>query len=221
MKKQTTILIDVLIVLVNLVPFIYLFSQWSIIPDVIPTHWDINNKPNDWGSKYTLLIMPLIMGLPIYLLLKYLPKIDPKKLQVEAMLDTLLKLRVLIAFVMSAVSVFIIYATIHPNENIIGRGLFIILSIFFIIMGNFLMKVRPNYFVGIRTPWTISDERVWKKTHQLGGRLWFYGFILVFILGLIMPEPFGVLGLVAWALISTGITLVYSYKVFKQFQSAG
>jgi len=221
MKKQISVLTEVLIILVNLAPFIYILSIWPSLPDIVPIHWDIDNQPNDWGSKYTLFLLPLIMGVPIYLLLKYLPKIDPKKLQVDAMKDTLLKLRVIIAFAMSAISIFITYATLHPNGNIIGKGLFILISIFFIIMGNFLMKVRPNYFVGIRTPWTIADERVWKKTHQLGGRLWFYGFMVVFIAGLLLPEPYGILGIVFWSLVSTAITIVYSFKIYKDYQKAG
>ena len=91
------------------------------------------------------------------------------------------------------------------------------IGLLFIMMGNYFQTVRPNYFVGIRTPWTLENEQVWKKTHRLGGRIWVAGGISIVLLGLLINSVTAMLicffGLI---LIMVLVPVVYSYMEFRK-----
>ncbi|MCY9023192.1 SdpI family protein, partial [Priestia megaterium] len=91
----------------------------------------------------------------------------------------------------------------------------IVVGIIFIIIGNYLQRVRSNYFMGIRTPWTLSNETVWKKTHRLSGKLFFIGGLLIFISAFL---PDGYKSMVMWVsiVLCVAIPYLYSYLVYKK-----
>ena len=84
-------------------------------------------------------------------------------------------LRFALSLFMSAIAVFIIYSVQQSQSK--PTFIFILIGLLFTILGNYFKTIKPNYFIGIRTPWTLENEDVWKKTHLLGGKLWFVGRI--------------------------------------------
>jgi len=102
------------------------------------------------------------------------------------------------------------------SNQITLNGFFLpILGLFFAYMGNVMYSVKPNYFVGIRTPWALENEDNWRKTHQLAGKLWFAGGILIAILTFFMDLKQGMIALFCIAFIITIIPVVYSYLIFR------
>lgn len=99
------------------------------------------------------------------------------------------------------------------NPNLLIALMGIMLALF----GNYFQAIRPNYFIGIRTPWTLHSEQVWKKTHYIGGRLWMIGGVLITILSFIIHNNhvLGVLfGVLLFILVI--IPVVFSYVEFRK-----
>ncbi len=97
---------------------------------------------------------------------------------------------------------------------------FILLTIggLFIVLGNYMKTIKPNYFIGIRTPWTLENEEVWKKTHRMASYLWFWGGLAMIVSILLLPPNTGTyLFMVIVSMISI-IPIIYSYKIFKKIQ---
>ncbi len=92
----------------------------------------------------------------------------------------------------------------------------LLIGLLYLILGNYFKTVKANYFIGIRTPWTLENETVWKRTHKLGGKMWFVGGITVIIFSLILDSQINfTLFLVITGIISI-IPIIYSYIIYKK-----
>lgn len=107
----------------------------------------------------------------------FLPKLDPKQ-NFDKFAGSFDKIRLVMLVFMSGITCFIVHATIKGSFEMSIKWLLIGISIFIAILGNYLQTVKPNYFLGIRTPWTLNNEVIWEKTHRFGGKLMFYGGLL-------------------------------------------
>ena len=110
---------------------------------------------------------------------------------------------------------FIIYSAenqslTNPNYILMGIG------VLYIILGNFFKTIKANYFIGIRTPWTLENEIVWKKTHQMGGILWFIGGLAIIICSLILNEELNFIVFMSITIIIAVIPIIYSFVQFKK-----
>jgi uncharacterized membrane protein len=149
------------------------------LPGRIPQHWNIDGQADGFGGKGYLFITA-VLPLGIYLMMVFLPKLDPKK-------DSYLNHAKAYQVTHWALTLFLIclhWITIGVASGYpLNVGIFIriLLGILFIILGNYLTQVRPNYFFGIKTPWTLANEEVWRKTHRVGG----YGFVIAGLLDLV------------------------------------
>ena len=197
-----------------LLPFVYLSVIWKSLPSQIATHFDFGGNPNGWTDKSNLIYLFGALGIGTYLIMLFIPAFDPKK-KIEQMGEKYYSLRLLMTFFMTVLSVYILYT---GNGNKINPGLIIgFMGLFFAILGNYLQTVKPNYFIGIRTPWTLENEQTWKRTHRLGGRMWMTGGLLIVILSFITDS-----NSILWIVfgIITGIIVivpvVYSYLEFKK-----
>ena len=92
------------------------------------------------------------------------------------------------------------------------------ISIFLSLMGNLMINIKPNYFVGIRVPWTLENEDNWRKTHRLGGKLWFAGGLVAAILTIALPYQYAILSFICIIGILVIIPVGYSYLYFKKHQ---
>ena len=169
-----------------LAPFVVLALYWTSLPARVPTHWDVHGEIDSWSPKVPgLLILPLTSVIMV-VLLRSLQKIDPKLWKTadassSGMRTALPIIRVAILGLLDVI--FYIQIAVPLGWNIDhGRILMTCMLIFFAIMGNFLGNLRPNYFAGIRTPWTLEDPETWRATHRLGGRLIFFGALLLLVL---------------------------------------
>jgi uncharacterized membrane protein len=201
------------LIAIVLLPFIYLAYIWNQLPEKVPMHWDIKGEIDRYGEKMELIIIPILLPLLVYIIFLIVPKIDPKN-KLNKMGNKLQIIKVLSTTFMSILALFIIYSS--KNQSFTNPNYIILLiGVLYIILGNYFKTIKANYFIGIRTPWTLENETVWKKTHKLGGKLWFVGGIIVVLTSLILDkEPNVTIFLIITGII-TIIPIVYSYIIFK------
>jgi len=163
-----------------LLPYAYLVTIWRELPDKVPTHFNFEGKANGWSNKTTMLFMPGVFGVGIYALMLAIPFLDPKN-KIQQMGDKFFVLRFMLTLFTSALMTYLLYA--GNAGSLKNPGLLVgLIGALFAMLGNYFQTIRPNYFIGIRTPWTLENEQVWKKTHLLSGRLWMVGGIVIVIL---------------------------------------
>ena len=182
------------------------------MPTVIPTHWGIDGKPDAYGSRNTMLWLGVGLGLITPILTILLPLISPKEKPLRTGDAAFLKLMTLISFLMSAMVVIIINAAMGPASDP-TRPIFAVLGLVFAAMGPIMADLKPNFYAGIRTPWTLSSDAVWRETHRRAGRIFLYCGIATLIFAIMTPWP--VVGIVTILAASFG-TIIDSYFVYRR-----
>ena len=184
------------------------------LPASMPTHWSASGEPNGYSSHlWGAWMLPLIMA-SVWLILRAIPHIDPRKANYEkfsGMYDALVIL--ILAFMLLIHVVVLIAATGTPIR--MDRIILPSVGVFMAIMGLLLPKAHPNWFVGIRTPWTLTSDLSWERTHKVGGRLFVILGLLMVVSTFLMPE-IAIWILVATALAITIFLFAYSYQVWKE-----
>jgi len=200
------------IIAIVLLPFIYLAYIWNDLPPEVPIHWNIEGEIDGYGKKGMLVFVPIMMPLLIYIMFSIIPKIDPKN-RLNQMGGKLQNLKIILTLCMSVLALFIIYSSknqsfTNPNYPILGMG------VLFAVIGNYFKTIKPNYFFGIRTPWTLESEMVWKETHKLAGKMWLVGGVLVIFSSLVLEEQPNLTVFLTVTGIIALIPIFYSYLKF-------
>lgn len=195
---------------------------WFNLPEMdrYPLHWGPDGTPDRFGSRGDVLINLAIFPLGMVFmtaLLWFMPRIEPLRENLQASMKAynLVWIFVMVFFVGMTGLISAAYLTKGGAAMAVSPRLIVItMAVLFIGIGNVLGKVRQNFMFGIRTPWTLSSELSWEKTHRIGGRLFVLVGIISFIAALIMPG----LALIIFTtglLVMLVVVLVYSYVVWK------
>jgi uncharacterized membrane protein len=213
---------DGVVFVVWLLPLIYLLYVYPTLPAQVALHFNFKGDPDRWGPKRELWVTTFILlgtALGLGLLLRFLPQIDPKgKAQLSQ--DKFIKISYVLVFVLTAVGIYCTYSSLKGRFALHAHLLLPAIGLFFAYMGNLFYHVKPNYFFGIRTPWTLENETVWRKTHELGGRLWVGLGLLLAVLTFVLNENS------AWIVFGIGIVIlvlvpvVYSYLCFRKLKTS-
>lgn len=183
------------------------------LPEQVPLHWNFHWEIDKYGSRYELIVISLIPIIVYYGMLLS-KKIDPhyQNIQKKNKIYEIIR-KSLTLFLVFLIGVIYI-SILHPNIN----GTFIIcllIGLMFIGVGNYMPKFPQNYFLGIRTPWTLFHEGVWKQTHRVVGYCFVGGGIMI-IVGGFMPSLvcFAILLIVAIGI--SIFSMIYSYILYKR-----
>lgn len=189
---------------------------WSKLPDPIATHWGANGQANGWSSKvYTVFWGPCILMI-IHLFAVFLTLNDPKKTNIHK------KPMILIFWIVPVISILmngITYLIALGIKVNISAAVSILMGILFILLGNYLPKLRQNYTIGIKLPWTLCSEENWYRTHRLGGKLFIIGGILVAldgVAGIWLGDTIIFTIMIGILLICIVISVGYSFWLFKK-----
>lgn len=202
--------------LIIIAPVVYLAFVWNKIPDKIATHFDLKGIPDKYGSKTQLWIgigAIALVGALIYILMTHLNR---GKHAVENK-DRFLRIGFTIAVFMSVISITLVLSS--ANEGGIRfniRFIFATMGFLWAIMGNYMHNIKPNYFAGFRLSWTLKNEENWRKTHLVGGKLWFAGGLMIGIIWLFSPITIGLIVTFTLILIMLIVPFVYSYRLYKK-----
>lgn len=196
------------------ISLVYLAFVWQDLPDEVPVHFNIHGEADDWTSKMGLLYILLGYNGGLYLLFLIIPKLAAKKFLKDKPL-VFKKLRVGLTIIFASIGFLLVYMSIgDPKIGILCLAL--VFALLSIMLGNYLQTVKPNYFIGIRTPWTLENEEVWKKTHRIGGKLMFWGGIISLPIIFLLPMEYSPFPPVAALVLSSVYTMIYSYIEFKK-----
>ena len=148
-------------------------SAWLYpsLPQQIPTHWNIKGEIDGYGNKdWALFLLPAMM-VPLTLLFYFLPALSPKHFEVDSFRSTYLYIMVLVTALFAYLHGITLYAvwnsTQHAATFDLTRPLIAGIFLFFALLGNVMGKIRKNFYIGIRVPWTLASDRVWNDTHRL------------------------------------------------------
>ena len=203
-------------------PLLYLAANWSRLPETIAMHFDLEGNPDRYGDKKELLIMTIVlsaMSAGIYFLLSNIYRIDPKKAAAENK-DRLKRMGFILGVFMSAITCFIIYSSVKGGFEGSIKYVFAAIGVLYAILGNYMHTIKPNYFVGFRLPWTLNSEENWRKTHLLGGKLWFVGGLVIAIVCLAVPNFVSAIAFFILTAIMVFIPIIYSYRLFQAEKQA-
>ncbi len=192
-----------------LVPFIYLGIIWGSLPNQVPIHWNALGEIDRYGSKFTLFLLPIFMPGSIYLTFTLIQRFTAIE-KIAKMGKKLNTLKFLMILFMSVLCMLIIHSS---KEGLVGQPTFVFVSLglFITMLGNFFQTIQPNYFLGIRTPWTLKSVEVWKSTHALAGKLWFSGGLMISLIALLSSSKFASISSVAIIILIAIIPVIYSY----------
>ena len=206
-----------LVWIIIIVPAIYLLMIWKQIPQTVPMHFDIKGNVDSYGTRNDLLKLVLgltILNAVVYLILTNIYKIDPKK-YAALNKDRLQRIAFYVSLYLAAIWVALIYQIAHNDVSHMMKFVFIAMGLLFALLGNNMYNIKPNYFAGLRLPWTLENEDNWRKTHQFAGRLWFFGGLAFAAMVFLLNNQ--------WAVYIAAITLAvlilipvfYSYNLYK------
>ena len=205
---------DVLGFLLVAAAFFAVTVQYASLPDPMPTHWNAAGQVNGWMPKFWgAYLLPLLMA-GMWLLFLVLPKISPRGFEMEPFLRAWGVLKVTILALMAYIGVLVLRAAQHGGE-MSQTPIFVALGILFAVIGNLLGKVTRNFFVGIRTPWTLASEEVWLRTHRLAGRLFVAAGLLMAASAFVGLPLWSIIGLLV---VSSLVPVVYSYVIYRRIE---
>jgi len=187
------------------------------LPAIVPMHWDAHGQVNGWGPKWWLFLTgPGLIAL-IVLTFSALPWLSPKKFEVDSFRATYLYIMMTLVALLAYVHLLVLGADLGVALDMtraIAGGICLLIAL----MGNVLGKVRRNFFIGVRTPWTIANEQVWNATHRFAAKTFFAGGI-VGLLAVLLRAPFWVP--IAAILIAALTPVIYSLVFYKQLERQG
>jgi uncharacterized membrane protein len=211
MKRQNQTINLFLIILF----FIEAIWAYSRLPERVATHWNAQGQVDGYMGRFggTFFVPLLVLG--IYLLFLIIPRIDPKRKNIAQFIDIfnrfITALLLFMLYIYSLTIVFNLGYTFDFTKVILPA-----FGALFYFIGWMLPKAKPNWFIGIRTPWTLSNDEVWVKTHMLGGKLFKISGVLVF-LGLLLSK-YAYLFVLVPIIVSSIYTVVYSYLEYKRIE---
>lgn len=187
----------------------------GILPERIASHWDASGQVNGYASKFWgLFLMPMVLAV-MFLIFILIPRVDPKKENIEKFRKYFDRFLILIFLFFFYIFGLTIYWNLgHVFDMTIA--LLPALAILFYNVGVLISKAEPNWSIGIRTPWTLSNETVWRKTHQLGGKLMKISAVLALVAMFCGKYAFFI-GIVP-IILSSFFAVIYSYFLFKRME---
>jgi len=209
--RLTTIIVLLLIVGATIVGALL----WNQLPDQMASHWNVNDQANGYMPKFWGVFMLPLITLGMFILFLVIPNIDPLKANIAQFRETFnLFITFIVGFMIYIHALTLLWNLGYTNLGI-GKAMLPAMGLLFIVIGSLLRKAKRNWFIGIRTPWTLSSDSVWDETHRLGSVLFMISGALALVGGF-----FG--GMIAfWMLLvplvgSTVFLLIYSYVLYQR-----
>lgn len=209
--QPLTEVVPITLITMSVVASIYFYSHF---PESVATHWNIRGQADGFSSKAFAAFFFPMFSMALYALFLSIPYLDPKKDRYQQFTKVYHVFKNLIIGFLT-----LIYLVVGLNGigYAISVSTVVPLAVGFLILilGNYMSKIQPNWFMGIRTPWTLSSDEVWKKTHQLGGKL-FMVFGCLMILGAFLPAEGFWFTFIPGVILASVVPMVYSFILYKR-----
>lgn len=195
-------------------------AVYPSLPQKVPIHWNIRGEVDGYGDKSIAAFVTPAAMLGLLALFQVLPWLSPRQFSLDTFRGTYGFLVSLIMVLFTYIHGLMLWAA-YGGKLDLNRALGGGLCLFFALIGNVLGKVRRNFFVGVRTPWTLASERVWIDTHRLAARLFVAAGIVGLLLCLVIGGPAAFIATVGLILLAAFIPAIYSLVHYKRLDRQG
>lgn len=187
------------------------------LPSTVATHWNLRNQVDGYSAKWTLFLMGPGLMAGIMLLWRFLPWLSPKNFEVDSFRSTYFQIMLIMVSLLAYFNAAVLWAGVGYSLNV-GRAIVGGLCLLFALLGNLLGKVRRNFYIGVRTPWALANERVWNATHRFAAKT----FVAGGLVGLALTAV-GLQGRAVFVVLLAAalIPAVYSLAFYKQLERRG
>lgn len=196
---------------------LYALVLYPTLPEKVPTHWNVHGQVDGWGHKtWAAFLMPAIMAV-LTAALYILPWLSPRGFKVDDFRETFNLVMVLVIALFGCIGTAMVYAASHPSADV-GRGMLAGPFLFFAALGPLLPRLRKNFWMGVRTPWTLASDTVWNATHRFAGKT----FLATGLLGAVacaVGVPAG--WCLTFLLVGVFLPVPYSLVLYKVLESRG
>lgn len=197
------------------------FSVWAYpqLPAEVATHFDFSGQPNGWSSRLFAAAFAPALCVGLALVLTVLPRIDPRRANYAKFGSAYWTIANAVLALVAAIHVLTLGKALGWSVDMTRIAMLGVGGLF-IVLGNLMTQIRPNWFMGIRTPWTLSSDTVWRKTHRFGGIAFVIAGICLAVSGFfpVRWALFGAMGVTAAAAIGS---VAYSYFLWRGEQDTG
>ncbi|WP_068774074.1 SdpI family protein [Paenibacillus sp. FJAT-26967] len=209
---------DALLLIIAAAPTLFALWVYERLPDQMAIHFGTGGDPNGYQSKLAFILLISLLNLALPLLMKWMPSLDPGRKNYEKFQGFYDLFRLMMTLLLSGAFFLTLLYNLGYDVSIeMWVPLFV--GILWMIVGNYIGRARPNYTFGIRTPWTLANEEVWRRTHRMAGPIWMIAgiiFIGVSLIPAIIPPWFAFTAVVLSILIPT----VYSYLSYRKLSQS-
>lgn len=187
-----------------------------LMPETVPIRWTFDFKVDEYGSRYMYFIFALLPLLTYYGM-QVTKAVDPRKKKIQLREKTYDVFRIILSSFFILIGGFFTYLVFYPTGNL-RFMVFFIFGLLFVLTGNYMPKLPQSYFLGIRTPWTLANEYVWRRSHQVSGYVYMVAGVLLIAIGLFdfkhayIDFMIVILGCVI-------IPFIHSYLVYRKVES--
>lgn len=209
-NKKVNILIASILLLVSIIT-LYAYPK---VPDTIPIHWNFNGEVDSTGPKYMLFVF-LGIAFGVNPLMLFAKKVDPRGKNYDKFPLVFDVFRVFMTVLLCGMELVVIGFTFDPGFADMEIIMYLIMGIMFILLGNYMPKIKHNYTFGIKTPWTLDSETVWNKTHRMAGVLWVIGGVII-LCATFIPAKIALVLMMGVLFLMVIAPTVYSYIAFKK-----
>jgi uncharacterized membrane protein len=187
---------------------------WSQAPEKMPIHWNFRGEVDAYGGRFAGLMLLPLTAAGIYLLTLVVPLVDPGRLNYRNFAKVYNTFRLVIVLFLAVVYCVTLLVAFGHHVNLI-MVVFLATAALFLVIGNFMSKIRPNWFFGVRTPWTLSSKLSWDKTHRLAGWMFALQGVLFAIAAIVQTGWMFIAAVGATGICAVWI-IVYSYLVYRR-----
>lgn len=213
MKRISNLLVSALFIAVAVGVAVWLYPR---LPAEVPTHWDLHNHVNGSMPRFWAAAFPALSVLGLVLLSVLLPAISPRQFGIRRFEGVWGLLMLIVQGYVLIVCLGVLlagagYPVSVPTIAMLAVG------VLYLLLGNYMGKLQRNFFIGIRTPWTLASDAVWERTHRFGGRLFMLGGLVMVVAALVDPRPWLLLIVLLAVLL---IAAAYSYFIHLRLEGS-
>lgn len=209
-------------VTVVFLPVLFIGYFWGDLPDELPRHYNLKGEPDAYWPKEFIFVLPLVNAC-LAAFLYAIPKLDPRGENFGQFRRTYDIIQIAVTSFFSAFILFQLYSVlgfeVFAGLRLLSGIEYLMIALLFL-LAYYLGKVKPNYFVDVRTPWTLENEEVWKRTHQFSRKLFLAIAILLLLLKIVISPEYFLLILSGVTFVGALIALVYSYAIYGKLRAA-
>lgn len=212
MKSRKIQLLNLFLIILTFIEAVWAYTR---LPEKVASHWNAQGQVDGYMGRFGGAFFVPLLVLGIYLLFLVLPKIDPRKQNVAKFIGVFNSF--ITAFLLFMIYIYSLTIVFNLGyEFDFTRAVLPAFGVLFYFIGWMLPQAKPNWFIGIRTPWTLSSDEVWSKTNALGGKLFKASGVLALI-GLILPK-YAFLFVLVPIIANSIYTVIYSYLEYKKIE---